>query len=54
MHNHLKLKHSSDISGWFTRERCDPNFSARYLADSLPGLKITPYVQYSMIYLRLT
>jgi hypothetical protein len=25
MLNHLKLKHSSDISAWFTRERCDPN-----------------------------
>jgi hypothetical protein len=25
--NHLKLKHSSDISGWFTRERCDPNIN---------------------------
>ena len=25
MLNHLKLKHSSDISGWFMRERCDPN-----------------------------
>ena len=25
MLNHLKLKHSSDISGWLTRERCDPN-----------------------------
>ena len=25
MLNHLKLKHSSDISEWLTRERCDPN-----------------------------
>ena len=25
MLNHLKLKHSSDISGWFTHDRCDPN-----------------------------
>jgi hypothetical protein len=25
MLNHLKLKHSSDISGWFMHERCDPN-----------------------------
>ena len=28
--------------------------SAMYLADGLPGFKITPYVQYNMIYLKLT
>ena len=49
-------------AGWYVRYQsiyihityAYTGFSARYLAEVYRGFKITPYVQYNMIYLKLT